>query len=48
LDLYRRIRVGISGSIMPGASESLDEEAIWDLVYFVLSEAGLHQAGEDR
>jgi len=48
LDLYRRIRVGISGSIMPGASESLDEEAIWDLVYFVLSEAGLHQTGENR
>ena len=48
LDLYRRIRVGISGSIMPGASESLDDDAIWDLVYFVLSEAGLHPRGEGR
>jgi mono/diheme cytochrome c family protein len=48
LDLYRRIRVGISGSIMPGASESLDDDAVWDLVYFVLSEAGLHPPGEDR
>ena len=48
LDLYRRIRVGISGSIMPGASEALDDDAVWDLVYFVLSEAGLHPLGEDR
>lgn len=48
LDLYRRIRVGISGSIMPGASETLDDDAVWDLVYFVLSEAGLHSPGEDR
>lgn len=48
LDLYRRLRVGISGSIMPAASESLDEQALWDLVYFVLSEAGLHVPGDDQ
>jgi len=47
LDLYRRIRAGISGTIMPAAHESMSEEAVWDLVYFVLSEAGLHGTGDD-
>jgi mono/diheme cytochrome c family protein len=36
IDLYRRIRTGITGTIMPGNDQLTDEE-IWDLVYYVKS-----------
>ena len=35
MDLYRRIKVGISGTIMPAADPSLSDDDIWDLVYYV-------------
>lgn len=36
-DLFRRIRYGIGGTIMPAADASLTDDDVWDLVYFVLS-----------
>ncbi len=48
MDLYRRIRVGISGTIMPAAPAELSESDLWNLVYFVLHEAGLHVLQEDQ
>lgn len=36
-DLYRRIKYGIGGTIMPAADDSLTDADIWSLVYFVLS-----------
>jgi len=37
VDLYRRIKYGISGTIMPAASSELTDEDIWALVYYVRS-----------
>lgn len=37
IDLYRRIKVGISGTIMPAAIETISDDDIWDLVYYVRS-----------
>ncbi len=37
IDIYRRIYVGIKGTPMPGNSQALKEEDIWDLVNYVLS-----------
>lgn len=37
IDLYRRIKVGISGTIMPAAVETITDDDIWDLVYYVKS-----------
>lgn len=39
IHLYRRVREGIAGTVMPGLSGTLalDEDTIWDLVYFVQS-----------
>lgn len=36
-DLYRRIKHGIGGTIMPAADDSLTDADVWSLVYFVLS-----------
>lgn len=36
-DLYRRIKYGIGGTIMPAADATLTEADIWSLVYFVFS-----------
>jgi len=36
IDLYRRIKYGISGTIMPAAPAEFSDEDIWSLVYFVL------------
>ena len=36
-DIYRRIRGGITGTIMPAAPTTLSEEDIWSLVLYVLS-----------
>lgn len=36
-DLYRRIKYGIGGTIMPAADASLTDDDVWSLVYFVLS-----------
>lgn len=36
-DVYRRIKVGISGTIMPAADPALTDDDIWDLVYYVRS-----------
>lgn len=37
VDIYRRIYVGIKGTPMPGNSQALTEDEIWDLVNYVLS-----------
>lgn len=37
IDLYRRIKYGISGTIMPAAAEGLTDQNIWDVAYYVLS-----------
>lgn len=37
IDIYRRIKVGISGTIMPAADPALTDDDIWDLVYYVRS-----------
>jgi mono/diheme cytochrome c family protein len=37
IDLFRRIRNGISGTIMPAADASLSDADVWDLVHFVES-----------
>lgn len=42
LDLFRRLKYGISGTIMPAADASLSDEDIWSLVYYVLSIAEEH------
>ncbi len=44
LDLYRRIRVGIGGTIMPEASPDLSDDDIFDIVYYVLSIAASNDA----
>lgn len=36
-DLFRRIKYGIGGTIMPAADASLTDDDVWDLAYFVLS-----------
>lgn len=35
IDLYRRIKYGITGSIMPAAEAGISDEDIWDLVIYV-------------
>ncbi len=42
VDLYRRVKYGISGTIMPAASSELTDEDIWSLVYYVRSLAAEH------
>ena len=42
VDLYRRIKYGISGTIMPAASTELTDEDIWALVYYVRSLGDAH------
>lgn len=37
IDFYRRIKYGISGTIMPAADASLTDDDIWALAYHVLS-----------
>lgn len=37
IDLYRRIKYGIGGTIMPAASTDLSDTDFFDLVYYVLS-----------
>lgn len=37
IDFYRRIKQGISGTIMPAADPSLSDEDIFSIVYYVLS-----------
>lgn len=37
IDIYRRIYAGIKGTPMPGNSQALLEEEIWDLVNYALS-----------
>jgi hypothetical protein len=37
IDFYRRIKYGISGTIMPAADASLTDDDIWALAYYVLS-----------
>ncbi len=44
LDLYRRIKVGIGGTIMPEASPDLTDDDIFDIVYYVLSIAAANDA----
>ena len=44
LDLYRRIKVGIGGTIMPEASPELSDDDIFDIVYYVLSIAASNDA----
>jgi mono/diheme cytochrome c family protein len=36
-DLYRRVKYGISGTIMPEADASLSDEDVWSIVYYALS-----------
>ncbi len=42
LDIYRRVKTGISGTIMPAADASLTDDDIWALAYYVLSIAEEH------
>ena len=35
IDIYRRIKIGITGSPMPAASAQLKDDQIWDLVNYV-------------
>ena len=35
IDLYRRVKYGISGTIMPAADASLSDDDLWDIVYYV-------------
>ncbi len=42
IDLFRRIRNGISGTIMPAADASLTDENVWDLVHYVQSLLEVH------
>ena len=35
--MFRRIRSGISGTIMPAADASLTDADVWDLVHYVES-----------
>lgn len=42
IDLYRRVKYGISGTIMPAAEAGLTDEDLWDIVYYVLSIAEEH------
>ena len=44
VDLYRRIKSGIGGTIMPAADASLTDDDLWALVHFVLS---LSRTGEE-
>ena len=37
LDIYRRVHAGIRGTPMPGASQTLKPEEIWDIVNYVRS-----------
>ena len=37
IDIYRRIYAGIKGTPMPGNSQALSEDEIWDLVNYALS-----------
>jgi len=37
IDLFRRVKYGISGTIMPAADSSLTDADLWSLVYYVLS-----------
>jgi len=41
-DLYRRIRYGIGGTIMPAAASTLEDEDVWALVAYVLSRRASH------
>jgi mono/diheme cytochrome c family protein len=42
IDLYRRIKYGITGTIMPAAVEEISDEDIWDLVIYVRMLANSH------
>jgi mono/diheme cytochrome c family protein len=42
VDIYRRIKFGISGTIMPAADTSLSDDDLWNTVYYVLSIAQDH------
>ena len=42
VDLYRRIKFGISGTIMPAAAAELTDEDIWNIIYYVRSLAAAH------
>lgn len=37
IDLYRRIKYGIGGTIMPAADAQLGDDDIWNIVYYVYS-----------
>ena len=37
IDLFRRVKYGISGTIMPAADSSLTDDDLWSIVYYVLS-----------
>lgn len=37
IDLFRRVKYGISGTIMPAADSSLTDDDLWTMVYYVLS-----------
>lgn len=37
IDIYRRVKYGISGTIMPAAAAELTDEDLWSIVYYVRS-----------
>jgi len=37
IDLYRRVKYGIGGTIMPAADASLSSDDLWNIVYYVYS-----------
>ena len=41
IDVYRRIYCGIPGTPMPGLADTMDEQALWDVVHYVRDLAGL-------
>ena len=42
IDLFRRVKYGISGTIMPAADASLSDDDLWAIVYYVLDIAETH------
>ena len=37
IDIYRRIRAGVKGAVMPAAAADITDAQVWDIVNFVLS-----------
>ena len=35
IDIFRRVKYGIGGTIMPASEASLTDDDLWDIVYYV-------------